>query len=118
MLIQQYNSTLLLYCGTRAYLFSPDKESRYIFSNRNYCCEFSCIDDASFRCFFVATSNVCLVAIKFAENFVSCSHTHKQTHIHLPKIVKSYSEYRKTSKFTKNWKSAISAIPITSSYVY
>ena len=32
--------TLLFYFGTRAYLFSPDEGSCYIFSTRNNCCEF------------------------------------------------------------------------------
>ena len=32
--------TLLLYFGTRAYLFSSDEGSCYIFSARNNCCEF------------------------------------------------------------------------------
>ena len=32
--------TFLLLFGTRAYLFSPDEGSWYIFSTRNNCCEF------------------------------------------------------------------------------
>ena len=32
--------TLLLHFGTRAYPFSPDVGSYYIFSTRNNCCEF------------------------------------------------------------------------------
>ena len=32
--------TLLLYFGTRAYLFSPDKGSWYVFPTGNNCCEF------------------------------------------------------------------------------
>ena len=31
---------LLFHFGTRAYLFSPDEGSGYIFSTRNICCEF------------------------------------------------------------------------------
>ena len=33
-------STLLLHFGTRAYLFSPDEKSCYIFSTQNNCCKF------------------------------------------------------------------------------
>ena len=32
--------TLLLYFGIRAYMFSPDEVSCYIFSTQNNCCEF------------------------------------------------------------------------------
>ena len=32
--------TLLLHFGTRAYLFSPEEGSCYVFSTRNNCCEF------------------------------------------------------------------------------
>ena len=32
--------TLLLHFGTRAYLFSPDEGSCYVFSTRNICCVF------------------------------------------------------------------------------
>ena len=32
--------TLLSYFGIRAYLFSPNEGSRYVFSIRNSCCEF------------------------------------------------------------------------------
>ena len=32
--------TLLLLFGTRAYLFSPEEGSCYVFSTRNNCCEF------------------------------------------------------------------------------
>ena len=36
--------TLLLYCGTRSYLLSPDEESYDVFSARNNCCEFLASD--------------------------------------------------------------------------
>ena len=32
--------TLLLYFGSRAYLFSPEEGSCYVFTTRNNCCEF------------------------------------------------------------------------------
>ena len=41
--------TLLLYFGTRAYLFSPEERSCYVFSTRNNCCKFFASDGAIFQ---------------------------------------------------------------------
>ena len=44
------------YFGTRAYLFSPDKGSCYIFSTRCNCCEFLTI----YACFFFTLRCICI----------------------------------------------------------
>ena len=43
--------TLLLYFGTRAYLFSPNKGSCYVSSTRNNCCEFLASYGVTFHSF-------------------------------------------------------------------
>ena len=42
-------ATLLLHFGTRAYLFSPDEGSCYVFSTRNNYCEFLAFYGVTFQ---------------------------------------------------------------------
>ena len=41
--------TLMLHFGTRAYLFSPEEGSCYVFSTRNNCCKFLASDGVIFQ---------------------------------------------------------------------
>ena len=40
---------MLLFCGTRAYLFSPEKGSGYAFSTRNSCSKLLASDGVNFQ---------------------------------------------------------------------
>ena len=61
-------NTLLLHFGTRAYLFSPEEGSCYVFSNRNNCCEFLASDGVIFqsviKLFFKTTVFGALLTLK------------------------------------------------------
>ena len=59
--MQNTYTTLLLHFGTRAYLFSPDERSCYIFSTRNNSCEFL----ASYGVIFQSDIELCTEYIHY-----------------------------------------------------
>ena len=63
-------ATLLLHFRTRAYLFSPDEESCYIFLTRNNCCEFLASYDVIFKVIFNYTSKCQFMVLLFRKSIV------------------------------------------------
>ena len=54
--------------GTRAYLFSPEEGSCYVFSTRNNCCEFLASDGVIFQSVLKPINYI------FARDAINCSH--------------------------------------------